>query len=237
MQMKISPRALEWMTTAQTVRVLHRFDTVWNVADQHHRVLALQTVELPMSPFAWQLPYLPTSPTLTLKNGCLHTGTHQYDPQQATVWQPIPHANVETQNLASLRGYNTQYAAPLQQLITAIIGRDKPAIVAATSYLAGRGRGLTPEGDDLLLGVLIALWLRDQSSWATLIAETAAPLTTTLSAAFLRCAAVGEVSEPWHWLLAGDETAAALIRATGDTSGEAAWHGFTTMMQALEVCV
>lgn len=74
--------------------------------------------------------------------------------------------------------------------------------------LAGRGTGLTPYGDDVLVGFAagLVLWHGD-SDRAAAIAEAAAPLTTLLSATLLRHATRGELPEPAHALLAdGDST-------------------------------
>ena len=62
--------------------------------------------------------------------------------------------------------------------------------VAGAKRLAGLGGGLTPAGDDFIVGVLLAVWAglygdgREQLGVA--IAGAAAPSTTALSAAYLR---------------------------------------------------
>jgi hypothetical protein len=78
---------------------------------------------------------------------------------------------------------------------------------SAICHLLGLGPGLTPAGDDWLAGWLLAqhlapdlTGLRDLSG---LITKAAATHTTTLSRAFLACAAAGEADEDWHGLLAG----------------------------------
>lgn len=105
--------------------------------------------------------------------------------------------------------------------------------------LAGLGSGLTPSGDDFLSGVMLAAWLfhPNPNSLGCVLADAAAPLTTHLSAAFLRAAARGECSEAWHILLAAligengaskTEIAGALrgALARGATSGADALAGF-----------
>jgi hypothetical protein len=102
--------------------------------------------------------------------------------------------------------------------------------------LAGLGGGLTPAGDDFLTGVMLWSWLAHPapSPFCQTLAEVAAPRTTTLSAAFLRAAAQGECSAPWHTLLAvlnggkDIEITAAVqeILAYGATSGADALAGF-----------
>ncbi len=84
--------------------------------------------------------------------------------------------------------------------------------------LAGRGPGLTPAGDDILIGYVAALGLL-HGDWprARMIAERAAHRTTSLSATLLRHAARGELPEPAHaFLELGDP---APLRAFGHSSG------------------
>jgi hypothetical protein len=74
------------------------------------------------------------------------------------------------------------------------------------------------------------------------VVETAADLTTTLSAAFLRAAARGECSAAWHGLLAafaeGDDVAmtaaAGRVLSYGATSGVDALTGFVAMRLGCE---
>ena len=90
--------------------------------------------------------------------------------------------------------------------------------------LAGRGEGLTPAGDDVLIGYAAGLVLfHGRRAEARGIAETAAPLTTALSVTLLRHAAEGELPEPAHALLElGD--AEPLLRF-GHSSGRAILAG------------
>ncbi len=88
-------------------------------------------------------------------------------------------------------------------------------IEAAVQQLAGLGSGLTPAGDDYLIGVMAALWLSGYKNWPPKIAAKAAPLTTTLSAAFLQAAGRGEFIEPWH------ELAQALFVGRAEAFGQA----------------
>ena len=102
--------------------------------------------------------------------------------------------------------------------------------------LAGLGQGLTPGGDDFIIGVMFAAWsgLYGTASKAFCIrlAQTAAPRTTTLSGAFLHAAARGEAMSVWHTLLTAFARPSDFVPAlqalfqVGHTSGADALAGF-----------
>lgn len=112
---------------------------------------------------------------------------------------------------------------------------------AGAARLAGLGVGLTPAGDDWLVGAMLWAWLAspDPPSTCSAISQAAAPRTTTLSAAYLRAAAAGRFSAPWHRLLAAVcsgsdaelEAAAQGLLAVGHTSGADALAGFLYVAQ------
>ena len=90
--------------------------------------------------------------------------------------------------------------------------------------LAGHGDGLTPAGDDLLLGYVAGLVLfRRSYDLAHHVAEVAARRTTALSATLLRHAARGEVPEPVHTLLEHGD--AGPLARWGRSSGRHVLHG------------
>ena len=107
------------------------------------------------------------------------------------------------------------------------------------AQLAGLGSGLTPAGDDFLTGVMLWAWLAHSNprEFCRALVAAAVPRTTTLSAAFLRAAAGGECSAPWHRVLAAlvggaEDVLAASIRqvvACGATSGADTLAGFLWM--------
>ena len=90
--------------------------------------------------------------------------------------------------------------------------------------LAGRGPGLTPDGDDLIAGYAAGLTLlHDLEEEATALAEAAARRTTSLSATLLRHAARGELPEPAHaYLEHGSESE---LRGWGHSSGRMLLRG------------
>lgn len=101
--------------------------------------------------------------------------------------------------------------------------------------LAGLGNGLTPAGDDFLLGIMLFVWLSTDS--ATTICQplvyAAKQRTTRLSACLLMQAALGNCSSGWHSLfesMAADdavfEQSVATLLSYGHTSGGDALAGF-----------
>ena len=124
---------------------------------------------------------------------------------------------------------------------------DSDELNEGASALAGLGSGLTPAGDDFLVGTMLSAWLSHPAP-ATLcqaIAQAAISRTTTLSAAFLRAGARGECSAAWHTLLAAlsrhtcevveNKIAAAAgdILRHGATSGADSLAGFLYFLQYL----
>ena len=122
---------------------------------------------------------------------------------------------------------------------------DARALAEGGAALAGLGDGLTPAGDDFLMGAMLWAWLAHPAPerFCRTLAEAAAPQTTTLSAAFLRAAARGQCSAAWQSLLAalaGDEPApiagaARKVLAYGASSGLDALIGFLYMSRAPNV--
>lgn len=116
---------------------------------------------------------------------------------------------------------------------------DLTRLREGVGQLAGLGGGLTPSGDDFLTGLMVWAWVAHPapSSFCQAVVEAAGPLTTTLSAAFLRAAARGECDAAWHALLDalaqedGAEVAKAgqNVLAHGATSGADALAGFLWM--------
>ena len=98
--------------------------------------------------------------------------------------------------------------------------------------------GLTPAGDDFILGAVLAVWIIHPPEIARVLAkevtDVAAPLTTSLSAAWLRSAGKGEAGVLWHNffddLISADQTAIQVsidkILSVGETSGADALAGF-----------
>lgn len=128
-------------------------------------------------------------------------------------------------------------------LYAGITANDGPKVSEAAKKLAGLGPGLTPAGDDLLLGAMYGLWAtqgEDARLTAERITRAAVPRTHALSGAWLEAGARGEAAAPWHQLLtaikthndADLEAAVMLILPTGHTSGADALGGFLGLLEA-----
>lgn len=90
------------------------------------------------------------------------------------------------------------------QKLLAAPGRS-PEFRGQVSALIGRGRGLTPSGDDLLIGLQAGLRARGRPDAAQALAAAVLPLvprTTAISAHLLRSAAENRFAEPVHRILA-----------------------------------
>jgi hypothetical protein len=74
------------------------------------------------------------------------------------------------------------------------------SIKKAVKSLAGLGPGLTPAGDDYLLGIMASLWLTKNTNFLEEIGWISSQKTTSLSAAYLMAGAKGEFAEYWHHL-------------------------------------
>ena len=106
----------------------------------------------------------------------------------------------------------------------------------ASAYLAGLGFGLTPSGDDYLLGVMVSLWLTGNTSPLHEIFKASHSKTTSLSANFLSAGSKGDFTESWHQLVEGVVSEDTIIAQDainrfvqiGAYSGRDALAGFAT---------
>jgi len=134
----------------------------------------------------------------------------------------------------------------MQQALAALrsaLGKESPADVrGVAASLAGLGAGLTPSGDDVLVGALVALAALpdDHAAVRGAIRDASAGRTTRISAEYLRAAARGEASEAWQRLLtalAGDAAddlieAGRRVVAFGETSGADMLTGFLLAIES-----
>jgi hypothetical protein len=111
------------------------------------------------------------------------------------------------------------------------------------SFFSGRGKGLTPSGDDLLIGFTLALMTFDKlDNWTRALAAGITPSTTTMiSVAYLKALLEGYASEYFIQLVKLlDEEDIEVIQETikkvqsfGHTSGNDTLFGFSIGLQFL----
>jgi hypothetical protein len=126
----------------------------------------------------------------------------------------------------------------LAELVVALETGDGRHAPELATRLIGLGAGLTPSGDDVLVGIEAALHAvaRPSAGFLALATDDVEERTTELAATLLRHAAAGEFAERLHTLLAAllgsdDETIPAAIDravAWGATSGTDSLLGVLT---------
>ena len=133
---------------------------------------------------------------------------------------------------------------PARNLTRALAAGDAESAVASASQLAGLGGGLTPSGDDFIIGAMYGVRLVADMAWAEDVsrrmAESAGQKTVRISQAWLEAAARGEASMTWHRLCAavldGDpermQRTTQDLLAVGHTSGADALTGFLSVLKA-----
>lgn len=144
-----------------------------------------------------------------------------------------PQLQIDTPAAKSIAHRSRRLANELAQALV-----QKTNIEESVAHLAGLGSGLTPAGDDYLMGVMTALWLTGRSELPSKIAAIACSKTTALSAAFLTAASYSHFVEAWHNLIQAllNEDHPALKKAIkqisqfGATSGIDALAGFATTL-------
>ncbi len=142
-------------------------------------------------------------------------------------------------------------AAPrLERLAEAVGNADRAAAGMAAESLVGLGPGLTPAGDDALVGLAAAVTAMAgpgtlDATFLRRVADTASSRTTAVSTAFLRHATAGEFSAGLHRLLAvligpdPSDVATTIERsvALGATSGTDTLVGVLWGLDALTAAV
>ena len=247
----LTPRVQRWLTETHKARILNRFDQVCNLVNDEGAaqgaVVSLVSTNIGPGPFSMVLDGVFTPGEINAETAVsvdpftrsLNIGTLRIDTDRADLWNPIP----DWQKMKAAAQPFLAYSLPpagelvddLARLVQGITNRNRKVCQGAAGRLAGLGSGLTPAGDDMLMGTLYAMWAwYPDRDLMRLIVDTAVPRTTTLSAAFLRAAGDGEATIHWHDLADGRTGALDRILAIGATSGRDAWIGFTTA--AVQFC-
>lgn len=254
-----SPNAHHWIRTSRQLRILHIFDNACNLLNERGEVLSVVYQKIGNGPFnlvvsdvrLFSEPLSINSP-VSIQMGQLHIGDWIIYTEGAEIWCPRPNwENLHHKKMSILRQL-TQLDIPFSQFYNPLVTKLAYTIANAdigeskiiASQLAGLGKGLTPSGDDILLGATFAAWIIHPLDAAAKIAkeitDIAAPQTTSLSAAWLRSAGGGGAGILWHvffdTLLSEKnfrvQEALDKILAVGETSGMDALTGFMAVFIA-----
>jgi len=250
----------DWLTNSHHPRILHIFDGACNLINEHREVLSIVTPQIGDGPFNMVIgedicfaEHLSLQSPVSFSATQLHLGSLTICTEDVKLWNPCPDwktlHNQKENILSTLTQLPfTYYSNPILQfsnsLLSAFASADPPSSLAAAKQLAGLGIGLTPSGDDFIIGALYASWIihpfEIAFALAKEIAEAAAPLTTSLSAAWLRSAGRGEAGILWHdlfnALIAGEDLQLPItnLLTVGETSGADALAGFFGVMSAFK---
>lgn len=247
-------------------RVVGRFARACTLIDAEGRLIALTHPAIGKGPFAIVLHAAPTffarlSPRqpVHIDAPAIALGDERVPLRDARIWDATLRAAARplglTPALAAIVQPYTLWpqlpsTTPLYRATAVALVRAGHALIAALTRrsgvaeaarrLAGLGPGLTPSGDDFVLGVMAALWLLDDREPLAAMAAACAPCTTQLSRAFLAAAAQGQFMETWHHLAgalarqdeSGCREAMLRIAACGATSGRDALAGFAMLLMS-----
>lgn len=228
-----SPRSARVMGTSK--------DYAWCAVDSHVMFLAsLDSVRFPNAVLAnapWNR--LDSGEEVVIGSGCV--AGRAVDCRIVRWWDPkvTPAPATEAEVRAAVRWLDGRVRSPQRwQLENALTSGNRLAVLGRARRLLGCGRGLTPEGDDFLVGAIAAFGHVTTSlgrpvasrMLAELTADflaVASTMTTRLSVALLRHAFAGQVADPIADLLHGMtgrgdlEVALGRCLDTGHSSGRA----------------
>jgi hypothetical protein len=251
----LAPAALGWLANSHHPRLLHVFEQACNLINERGEVLSIVITQIGNGPFNLVLEeevlfsdHLDEQSPISIHADHLHLDDLTINIADTKLWQPRPdwealHARRDRilDQLMSLSLPDHQLSIPdtlAYNLTSALASEDISTVKTIASHIAGLGIGLTPTGDDFIMGAVYAVWIIHSLESASLLAEeiaiTAAPLTTSLSAAWLRSAGRGEAGTLWHvffdTLLSADSESTQYtidkILAVGETSGFDSMLGF-----------
>ena len=259
--MKVSRSLLEQLEQNEfTGQLIGAYELVWNFASEDSRVVSLVRASLGMGPFAVMLPdaVWPDSPPeeIRLNPASLHFDTGALALAGAEVWEPIVDwpefqlAKIKLFQKDLLKFSHWRVLRKQPKAMAMALSRRASDLLAALAIgdeinevipkMVGLGNGLTPAGDDYLLGYIAALHY-SHSDLAKQIKLPQKLLTTKLSGAFLQAAVHGEFVQSWHDLAEAIRLedsvrfaeAVSQIEQYGATSGVDALAGFSQTLLLL----
>ena len=157
-------------------------------------------------PLAWNKAVPPRPPAALVEAPAIPGSGVARRPRQRSPASLRGHPSAPVTGAASRPGsidahFTRAIPALSRWLDDALAGRG-PSTPGPVVDLLGAGRGLTPSGDDCIVGVLVALHALGERRVGALVADTVARCaprrTSRLSAAHLAAACAGEAIEPVH---------------------------------------
>lgn len=226
----ITSQVYDWLASSTSPQILHVFDRACNLINERRDVLSLVTQEIGHGPFnlvvesdvffaeylTLESPVYASAEQLSLGGLTVHIiDANRWDPRpdwktlhdarNAILWQICQLSEIQIQ-VSNLRGAS-RWGQFSNWLSSSVAMADIPSCMNAAQKLAGLGPGLTPSGDDFIMGAIYATWILHPHELAehmtAEIAKVSAALTTSLSAAWLRAASKGEAGILWHRLFDG----------------------------------
>jgi hypothetical protein len=248
-----APAVYEWLANSCHPQLLHVFHDACNLINEDREVLSVVPSSIGNGPFNLVLEdsvsfsdRFQVESQVSIVGNQLLLGELIIDVSGVKCWSPRPSWEELFNNRDRIASQLAGFSDPVSNcpvhlvsaLSSALAKEDISASREISSHLAGLGIGLTPAGDDFIMGALYATWMihprKTAERLAMEIANQAAPLTTSLSAAWLRSAGKGEAGIRWHVflnaLLCSDQiqiqAAMDKIMSIGATSGTEALSGF-----------
>lgn len=248
---RAAPQAISWLQTTQRGQVLSVFERACNFVNENGQLCALVTPSAAVGPFAVELGQdinlldcIDIQTKVVLQEERLMVGSLTINLTKVMLWEAIPHWQNAAPHLAHYLPIIEQLLEQKTDYLQVSLG-EFVGLKTAVHYLAGRGIGLTPAGDDFLLGMIYALWITRPPAVAAAIAQfiytEATPRTTTLSGRWLQAAKSGEAHISWHnlTLALAQHNPTAVFEALqtilniGHSSGADALIGFVQTARAI----
>ncbi len=258
----LAPDVQTWLQTTRQPRILHIFENSCNLMNENKAILSVVNPSIGNGPFNLVInqpinfsEYLDLNSEIHIRENHLSIGSLIIQTNSAQLWHAQPNWKklylqrlLIKQQALSLNLF--EIAAPragmaltlINPLAESLINTDLSSTLINAKKLAGLGPGLTPSGDDVLVGAMLAAWVIHPQEVAQpltekIAAETASR-TTSLSAAWLKSTGKGEAGYLWHdflnSLLAEDADLIKLtfekILSVGHSSGADALSGFITTL-------
>ena len=261
--MRVSPDAAERLSAAPRPagNVHSVFDRALNLAWHDGRLLTLQGPGPLVAPFAAELGWLPRASGIRPGTRVWRRGHTLVLDDLVLDWQNAVMA--DTAMPESARGPTRALSIRLAEAPAegaaglgssrALVARarlseglrrhDAAAFVHGALGLLGLGEGLTPAGDDFLVGTLAVLhrfapsWLREHPAIAAAVGTRAASATTIVAREFVTHALAGHFAESLIDLLTAEAAeaagrAVARVLGTGATSGADTLIGIRVALEA-----